>query len=86
MATPRKPVVVITGASKYAPALPLIPPPLTRPRPCRGIGLAVSTLLLDKFAAYVVGISRHRSPDLDALAASHPDAFLHIECDMSVPA
>ncbi|KAG6917914.1 hypothetical protein DXG01_000523 [Tephrocybe rancida] len=59
----RKPVVVITGAS-------------------RGIGLAVTRLLLTEFNAQVVALSRTQTPELVALAS---DDLLILLCDVSVP-
>lgn len=47
----------------------------------RGIGLAVTRLLLSKFHANVVAISRSSTPELEALKSS---ALLHIQCDMLV--
>ncbi|KAI0081735.1 short-chain dehydrogenase [Panus rudis PR-1116 ss-1] len=60
----RKPVVVVTGASK-------------------GIGLAVTRLLLTEFEAIVVALSRTRSPELLELRASHSSALLSVECDVT---
>jgi len=57
----RKPVVVVTGASK-------------------GLGLAVTRLLLRSFGARVVALSRTQPPDLLALASD--DLFI-VPCDLS---
>ncbi|KAG6857103.1 hypothetical protein H0H87_009664 [Tephrocybe sp. NHM501043] len=61
MAALRKPVVIITGAS-------------------RGIGLAVTRLLLNEFNARVVALSRSQTPELAALAS---DNLLIIPCDVA---
>ncbi|CAL1700765.1 unnamed protein product [Somion occarium] len=60
----RKPVVVVTGASK-------------------GIGLAVTRILLEEFGAHVVTLSRSKSPELLKLTKAHPAALLAIECDVT---
>ncbi|KAL0949483.1 hypothetical protein HGRIS_009536 [Hohenbuehelia grisea] len=57
----RKPVVIVTGASK-------------------GIGLAVTGILLEKFNAIVVGLARTRTPELRAITSAR---FLFIECDIT---
>ncbi|KAF8076471.1 hypothetical protein FPV67DRAFT_418892 [Lyophyllum atratum] len=61
MSSFRKPVVVVTGAS-------------------RGIGLAVTRLLLKTFNARVVALSRSQTPELLALAS---DDLLIIPCDVA---
>ncbi|KAG6829596.1 hypothetical protein H0H92_004065 [Tricholoma furcatifolium] len=61
MASIRKPVVIVTGAS-------------------RGIGLAVTRLLLKKFNAQVVALSRSQSSELVALTSSD---LLIVPCDVS---
>ncbi|KAG5648999.1 hypothetical protein DXG03_000348 [Asterophora parasitica] len=62
MSSFRKPVVVITGAS-------------------RGIGLAVTRLLLKNFNARVVALSRSQTPELLALAS---DDLLIVPCDVLI--
>ncbi|KAK2466272.1 hypothetical protein APHAL10511_001914 [Amanita phalloides] len=57
----RKPVVVVTGASK-------------------GIGLAVTAILLHKFNTYVIGLARSRTEALDALSS---DSLLFVPCDVA---
>lgn len=57
----RKPVVLVTGASK-------------------GIGLAVTKLLLQKFNAKVVALARTQTADLSALSS---DSLLFIGCDVA---
>ncbi|KDQ64591.1 hypothetical protein JAAARDRAFT_28234 [Jaapia argillacea MUCL 33604] len=61
---PRKPVVVITGASK-------------------GIGLAVTKILLEELNANVVAISRTKTPELVALVEANKDALLTVECSVT---
>ncbi|KAF5387767.1 hypothetical protein D9615_000472 [Tricholomella constricta] len=61
MTSLRKPVIVITGAS-------------------RGIGLAVTRLLLKDFNARVVALSRSQTPELLALAS---DDLLIVPCDIA---
>jgi len=61
MSSLRKPVVVITGAS-------------------RGIGLAVTRLLLKIFNARVVALSRSQTPELLALTS---DDLLIVPCDVA---
>ncbi|KAF9446935.1 NAD(P)-binding protein [Macrolepiota fuliginosa MF-IS2] len=46
----------------------------------KGIGLAVTQYLLDKFQANVVAISRAPTPELNALKS---EALLHIQCDIA---
>ncbi|KAI0053583.1 NAD(P)-binding protein [Auriscalpium vulgare] len=48
----------------------------------RGLGLAVATILLSLDAA-VVAISRSRTPELDKLAAAHPDSLQVVQCDVT---
>ena len=50
----------------------------------RGIGLAITKLLLEKFRTSVVAISRTESPELTQLAQAHGQAFQHYKCDVSV--
>jgi NAD(P)-dependent dehydrogenase (short-subunit alcohol dehydrogenase family) len=50
----------------------------------RGIGLAVTRLLLEKFKVAVVAISRTESSELQQLAQAHGQALLHFSCDVSV--
>ncbi|PFH52795.1 hypothetical protein AMATHDRAFT_188943 [Amanita thiersii Skay4041] len=59
MASPRRPVVIVTGASK-------------------GIGLAVTRILLQKFNAIVIGLSRSQPPDKFSA-----DSFFFVECDIT---
>lgn len=60
MANQRKPVVVVTGASK-------------------GIGLAVTKILLESLDAIVVAISRTRTPELVELLKTHTSTLFTIE-------
>ncbi|EKM59219.1 uncharacterized protein PHACADRAFT_205397 [Phanerochaete carnosa HHB-10118-sp] len=60
----RKPVVVVTGASK-------------------GLGLAVTKLLLEKFGSIVVAIARTRTPELQTLSLAHGSALLFVELDVT---
>ena len=48
---------------------------------CRGIGLAVTRLLLHNFNANVVALARSRTDALDALESN---SLLFIGCDVSV--
>jgi hypothetical protein len=50
----------------------------------RGLGLAVATLLLEKFGAIVVAISRTKTPELQALQSAHSASLLVIESDVLV--
>lgn len=50
----------------------------------RGLGLAVTQLLLDKFGCIVVAISRTRTPEIEQLLATHGGSLSVIECDVSV--
>jgi NAD(P)-dependent dehydrogenase (short-subunit alcohol dehydrogenase family) len=47
----------------------------------RGIGLAVTRILLRKFNANVVALSRSRTPELTKLSSK---SLLIVECDVSV--
>jgi len=49
----------------------------------RGIGLAVTSLLLEKFKATVIAISRTRSAEFDALASAHSETLQSIQCDIA---
>ncbi|KAI0702898.1 short-chain dehydrogenase [Cytidiella melzeri] len=49
----------------------------------KGIGLAVTRLLLEKFRTTVVAISRTESPELQELAQAHGQAFQHYKCDVT---
>ncbi|TCD68187.1 hypothetical protein EIP91_011358 [Steccherinum ochraceum] len=49
----------------------------------KGIGLAVTRLLLDKFGANVVAISRTTTPELSQLHQSHAKSLLIHECDVT---
>ncbi|KAI0773445.1 short-chain dehydrogenase [Irpex lacteus] len=49
----------------------------------KGIGLAVTKLLLEKFGTAVVAISRSESPELQQLAQAHGQALLHFKCDVT---
>ncbi|KZT12488.1 NAD(P)-binding protein [Laetiporus sulphureus 93-53] len=60
----RKPVVIITGASK-------------------GLGLAVTKILLAEFGADVVAFSRSESKELVELRRSHGDSLLVIKGDVT---
>ncbi|KAL0576918.1 hypothetical protein V5O48_005064 [Marasmius crinis-equi] len=62
----RKPVIIVAGASKQA---------------AKGIGLAVTSILLKQLGANVVALSRTVSQGLRDLAS---DSLLTIECDMLV--
>ncbi|TDL29567.1 short-chain dehydrogenase [Rickenella mellea] len=64
MAQQRKPVVVITGASK-------------------GIGLAVTKILLEDFNAIVVALSRTRTPELLDLLNRHQSTLMTFEADVT---
>lgn len=50
----------------------------------RGIGLAVTTTLLEEFNAVVVAIARTRTPELVALLDKHPADLLTITADVCV--
>ena len=50
----------------------------------RGIGLAVTSLLLERFKATVIAISRTRSSELNALADAHPETLQIVQCNMPV--
>ncbi|THH32886.1 hypothetical protein EUX98_g1284 [Antrodiella citrinella] len=49
----------------------------------KGIGLAVTRLLLDNFHSVVVALSRTRSPELDELHASYPKTLMIHECNVT---
>ncbi|KAI0347254.1 short-chain dehydrogenase [Trametopsis cervina] len=49
----------------------------------KGLGLAVTKLLLQKFGVCVVAISRTESPGLQELAQAHGQALLHYKCDVT---
>ena len=57
--------------------------PLTTCLP-RGLGLAITKLLLEKFRTAVVALSRSETPELLQLAEAHGQALLHFKCDVSV--
>jgi hypothetical protein len=48
----------------------------------RGIGLAVTKILLETFRANVVALSRTKTTDLLGLMTDHAAALLAIECDV----
>jgi NAD(P)-dependent dehydrogenase (short-subunit alcohol dehydrogenase family) len=50
----------------------------------RGIGLAVTKLLVEEFGAIVVAISRTRTPELADLLGMHKGSLLAVECSVSV--
>lgn len=53
----------------------------------KGIGLAVTKILLTEFHATVVSLSRSTTPELEQLAQAHSDNLLVIPCDVTdVPA
>ncbi|KAF8591596.1 NAD(P)-binding protein [Ramaria rubella] len=49
----------------------------------RGIGLAVTEILLSKFKTEVLSLSRSRTPELDTLDQSHPLALRILPCDVT---
>ncbi|RPD67201.1 short-chain dehydrogenase [Lentinus tigrinus ALCF2SS1-7] len=49
----------------------------------KGLGLAIAKILLEKFNANVVALSRTKGPDLQSLVDSHKDALLALECDVT---
>ncbi|TFK55951.1 short-chain dehydrogenase [Heliocybe sulcata] len=64
MASQRKPVVVVTGASK-------------------GIGLAVTRILLESLDAVVVAISRTKTAELEDLSKAHISTLSTVECSVA---
>lgn len=50
----------------------------------RGIGLAVTKLLLEKFNAIVVGIARSQTPAISSLLDVHSSSLLFIKADVYV--
>jgi len=64
MTSQRKPVVIVTGASK-------------------GIGLAVTRILLESLGSIVVAISRTRTPEIVQLLKTHASTLFPIECSVT---
>ena len=50
----------------------------------RGIGLAITKILLETFRANVVALSRTRGAALQSLVDTHQDSLLALECDVCV--
>ncbi len=80
--TTQKPVVIVTGASKYVKGVIIMF--LLKIFSTRGIGLAVTEALLETFKAAVVTLSRSQSPELTALMRKYPADLLAMQVDVLV--
>lgn len=80
----RRPVVIVTGASRFDYPNLLRKHSHSQPRSCRGIGLATTKTLLTEFNAIVGAISRSKPPELVQLEQAHGESLKIFQCDMFV--